>query len=152
MVNPAFPNNQMVGVFNLELARMYSYLYQKSQKNYAIVHAIDGYDEVSLTGNVKVLRNRTEQVLTPGDFETQPLHPSQIFGGSTVESSAEIFLDILKGKGSEAQNKVTCANAGLAISVSSGCSLIEGIRKAEDSLMNGKALSALNTLQKLSEN
>ncbi|PAM93514.1 anthranilate phosphoribosyltransferase, partial [Flavobacterium sp. IR1] len=30
MVNPAFPRNQVVGVFNLELARMYGYLYQKT--------------------------------------------------------------------------------------------------------------------------
>ena len=60
MVNPAFPKNQMVGVFSLELLRMYSYLYQNSDKNYSIIHALDGYDEISLTGKAKEVNNQTE--------------------------------------------------------------------------------------------
>ena len=150
MVNPAFPKNQMVGVFNLELARMYSYLYQKSQKNYAVVHAIDGYDEISLTGDVKILRNDSEEVLHPGNFKSEIIDATAIYGGETVEASADIFMNILKGKGTEAQNKVCCANAGLAISVVNNCTLDEGIDKAEDSLHNGKALASLEKLQKLS--
>ncbi len=66
MVNPAFPKNQMVGVFNLELARMYGYLYQNTDKKYTILHALDGYDEISLTGRTKTISNNTESILDPG--------------------------------------------------------------------------------------
>src|SRR4051812_45334406 len=41
LVNPAKPNNQIVGVYNLELARLYAYLYQKSEVNYTILNALD---------------------------------------------------------------------------------------------------------------
>lgn len=151
MVNPALPKNQMVGVFNLELARMYGYIYQQSDKNYAIVHAIDGYDEISLTGPVKIITNDREAILPPEQFNLSRIKEEEIYGGSTVQESANIFLQILKGKGSEAQNNVVIANAGLAISVSEKIDLHKGIEKARESLMSGKALESLEQLQKLSK-
>ncbi len=151
MVNPAFPKNQLVGVFDLELARMYGYLYQKNNKRYTVLHAIDGYDEISLTGPVKLISNTSETVLQPKDFGVTQIEPSDIYGGETVKDSAEIFMNILNGKGKEAQNHVVCANAGAAISVVEGCSLEEGFGKAKESLASGKALQSLKKLQVLSK-
>ena len=81
MVNPAFPKNQMVGVFNLELARVYGYLYQNTDKNFTILHTLDGYDEISLTGSTKTISNNSESMLEPADFGVRPTKPSEIAGG-----------------------------------------------------------------------
>ncbi|WP_310992710.1 anthranilate phosphoribosyltransferase [Aequorivita marina] len=150
MVNPAFPKNQLVGVFNLELARMYGYLYQKSNKDYVVLHAIDGYDEVSLTGPVKMISKNSETLLNATDFGVNEIAESEIFGGETIKSSAKIFIDILNGNGTEAQNNVVCANAALAISVVKKCSILEGFEKAKQSLQSKNALNALKKLQDIS--
>tara|TARA_R110002051_G_scaffold87802_1_gene154665 strand:+ start:1983 stop:2978 length:996 start_codon:yes stop_codon:yes gene_type:complete len=150
MVNPAFPKNQMVGVFNLELARMYGYLYQNTDKNFTVLHALDGYDEISLTGNTKTISNTTEAMLKPSDFGVQPVTMAQIAGGDSIEASAQIFIDILQGKGTEAQNNVVCANAGIAIATVENLSPIQGFEKAKESLLSGKGLVALKKLQALS--
>jgi len=150
MVNPAFPKNQLVGVFSLELARMYGYLYQKGDKNFSVLHAMDGYDEVSLTGPVKMISNNSESVLLPASFGVPQIKQSDIYGGETIEASARIFKDILEGKGTEAQNNVVCANAGLAIATVEKCSVQDGFEKAKNSLITGQALKALTTLQELS--
>lgn len=150
MVNPAFPKNQLVGVFNLELARMYGYLYQKSEKNYAVLHAMDGYDEISLTGPVKVISKTSEMVLNAEDFGINQIEASEIMGGQTVTASAEIFMDVLNGKGTEAQNHVVCANAAMAISVVEKCGIQKGFEKAKESLQSGKALKSLKKLQQIS--
>lgn len=150
MVNPAFPKNQLVGVFDLELARMYGYLYQKNTKNYAVLHAMDGYDEISLTGPAKMITNASERMITAEDFKVSQIQQSDIYGGNSIESSAEIFMNILNGKGTEAQNNVVCANAGVAISVVEGCSILDGFEKAQYSLKSGEALKKLKKLQELS--
>ncbi len=104
MVNPAFPKNQMVGVFNLELARMYGYLYQNTDKNYTVLHALDGYDEISLTGDTKTISNASEGMIKPSDFGLKAIQQSDIVGGDSIEESAQIFLNVLQGKGTDAQN------------------------------------------------
>ena len=151
MVNPAFPKNQMVGVFNLELARMYGYLYQNTDKNYTILHALDGYDEISLTGETKAIRNQSEQIITPEDFGIARLHPEQIMGGENIESSAKIFMQVLKGEGSQAQTNVVCANAGMAIATAEQLDPITGFERAKESLLSGKALHSFTKLQSLSK-
>ncbi len=150
MVNPAFPKNQIVGVFNLELARMYGYLYQNTDKNFTVLHALDGYDEISLTGATKTISNNSEGILHPEDFGVSRIKQAQIIGGETIEDSANIFMTILKGKGTEAQNNVVCANAGIAIATVNGVSPKEGFESAKESLLSGKGLKALNKLQALS--
>ncbi|WP_339653436.1 anthranilate phosphoribosyltransferase [uncultured Maribacter sp.] len=152
MVNPAFPQNQMVGVFNLELARMYGYLYQKTDKNFAVLHALDGYDEISLTGNTKTISNTTESMLKPSDFGVNTIKQSDIVGGDSIEESAQIFLNVLQGKGTEPQNNVVCANAGIAIATVEGLTPIQGFERAKDSLLSGKGLTALKKIQELSRN
>ena len=150
MVNPAFPRNQLVGVFNLELARMYGYLYQKTDKNFTILHALDGYDEISLTGTTKAIRNDKELMLKPEDFGVKAHDAKTIGGGNSVESSAGIFMNVISGKGTQEQNNVVCANAGMAIATALNLEPLAGFEKAKESLESGKALKALTTLQTLS--
>lgn len=150
MVNPAFPENQMVGVFNLELARMYGYLYQNTNKNFTVLHALDGYDEISLTGNTKTISNNTEALLKPEDFGVAAISADQIKGGGTIETSAAIFMEVISGKGTEAQNNVVSANAGMAIATVKGVSPKRGFEIAKETLLSGKALKTLKKLQELS--
>ena len=151
MVNPAFPKNQMVGVFNLELARMYGYLYQKTDKNFTVLHALDGYDEISLTGNTKTISNHTESMLKPSDFGVKLIKQSDIVGGDSINTSAQIFLNVLQGKGSEAQNNVVCANAGIAIATVEDLTPLQGFERAKESLLSGKGLITLKKIQELSK-
>lgn len=151
MVNPAFPKNQLVGVFNLELLRLYGYLYQNTDKNYTILHALDGYDEISLTGNTKVISNNYDGVLTPEALDVQQISQKDIFGGDTVEESAKIFMNVINGKGTEAQTNVVCANAGMAIATVRKVTPKEGFESAKESLQSGKARMTLQKLQQLSK-
>jgi len=150
MVNPSFPKNQLVGVFNLELQRLYSYLYQNTDKNYSIVHALDGYDEISLTGDTKIISNTSESILSPTDLGVEPIEQNAISGGTTVKSSAKIFLNVINGKGTEAQNNVVCANAGLAIATAKQIDDKQGFELAKESLLSGKAKQSLDKLIALS--
>ena len=152
MVNPAFPKNQIVGVFNLELARMYGYLYQNTDKNFTILHALDGYDEISLTGDTKTISNGSESIIKPSDFDLSPVKANEIVGGDDIPSSAQIFMNVLSGKGTQAQNNVVYANAGVAIATAEQISPKAGFEKAKDSLLSGKGLIALKKLQELSKN
>ncbi|WP_424001839.1 anthranilate phosphoribosyltransferase [Maribacter sp. IgM3_T14_3] len=152
MVNPAFPKNQIVGVFNLELARMYGYLYQKTDKNFTVLHALDGYDEISLTGNTKTISNHTESMLKPSDFGVKQIKQSDIVGGDSIDTSAQIFLNVLQGRGTEAQNNVVCANAGIAIATVEDLTPLQGFERAKESLLSGKGLAALKKIQELSKN
>ncbi|MDR6846008.1 anthranilate phosphoribosyltransferase [Flavobacterium granuli] len=151
LVNPSFPKNQLLGVFNLEMARMYGYLYQNTDVNFTILHSLDGYDEVSLTGPTKIITSTKEGMLNPVDFGVCHLEQSEIEGGKTIEESAAMFLNIISGKGTEAQNNVVCANAGLAIATVNKCTPLEGFELAKESLLSGKGLLALNTIQELSK-
>lgn len=150
MVNPAFPKKQLVGVFSLELARMYGYLYQNTDKKFTILHALDGYDEISLTGPTKTISNSAEGMLEASDFGVEELKAEEISGGNSVESSAQIFLKILEGKGTTSQNNVVCANAAMAIATARSCSPKDGFEKAREVLTSGKALKVLKKLQEIS--
>ena len=151
LVNPSFPKNQIVGVFNLELARLYSYLFQKTNKNYAIIHSLDGYDEISLTGNVKIITRNEENIFSPQGLSLQKLNSKSINGGETIKESAKIFMNILQNKGTKSQNQVIFANAGLAISTTLNISIEDGIEKAKEALKSNKAFEAFNKLKNLSE-
>lgn len=148
LTNPANPKYQAVGVFSLELARLYSYLYQQTDKQYSIIHSLDGYDEISLTGDFKVINNLGENaydVMSLG-FEKNLL-ASSISGGETVEEAAAIFTSILKGKGTEAQNAVVLSNAAFAINtISPQKSFGDCYYEAEAALMNAKAQQAFAKL------
>jgi anthranilate phosphoribosyltransferase len=141
MVNPAFPKRQLVGVFSLELARQYGYLYQDSNKDFLILHSLDGYDEVSLTGPVKFFYNGGERVIEPKDLSMKALTRADIKGGDTVEESAGIFMKVLEGKGTEQQNSAVIANAAMALfAADQAAGINKAVEKARESLMSGKAL------------
>lgn len=150
MVNPSFPKNQMVGVFSLELARMYAYLYQNTTTNYSILHGLSGFDEVSLTDDVKIISNHSEQILKPIDFNFPSIKLESIKGGNTIDEAAKIFHDVISGKGSVEQNNVVCANAAVAIQTIEKSSYEDALAKAQESLISGKAFKKLNHLIKIS--
>jgi anthranilate phosphoribosyltransferase len=147
MVNPASPPNQLIGVYNLELARIYNYIYQASGRRYAIVHSFDGYDELSLTGDMKILTDREEYLAGPDDFGFETVKPEELRGGSNVADSAKIFSGILEGNGTPAQANVVLANAGMAYRViHPEISLDESIGIVRLSLESGKALGCFRKL------
>jgi len=147
MVNPAQPKNQIVGVFSLELARIYAYLYQDTDKNYTILHAVDGFDEVSLTCDFKTFSKKGEALRTIAELGFEQIEEQAIKGGDTVESSAKIFVDVLNSNSTDAQRDVVLCNAALAIqTIDDTKSFSDCYYEAESSLMNKKALASFNKL------
>lgn len=147
MVNPSFPKKQMVGVYSLELARLYNYLYQQTDKQYAIVHSLDGYDEISLTGNFRMITNKIDAIFSPDNLGLQAVKAEEIGGGDTVAEAADIFINILEGKGTDAQNRVVLANSSLALN----CyfpekGIDECVEMAKESLKGQKALGVFKKL------
>lgn len=152
LVNPANPKNQMSGVYNLELGRLYNYLFQQTDKRYTIVHTLDGYDEVSLTGAFKIFSNQGEQIIQPADWKLPTTSPEQISGGETIGQAKEIFLKVLEGKGTSAQNAVVVANSAIAIQCAMPqLAINEAMALATDSLMGQKALQSFKKLINLSK-
>ena len=149
LVNPSMPKKQIVGVFNLELARIYNYLLQKTDKKYSIIYSLDGYDEISLTNDTKIYSNNSEKNYSSKEFGLENIKPDEIKGGVAIPSSSKIFMNVLNGTGTESQNNVVCANAGVAISISKGISISEGFEAAKESLKSGKALSSFNKLKEI---
>jgi anthranilate phosphoribosyltransferase len=152
MVNPAFPGTQLIGVYSLELARLYNYLYQRTDKNYAIVFSLDGYDEVSLTGPFKLITREGERIRTPSDLNLHKHLPAALAGGRSVETAAETVMDILRNKGSEAQTEVVIANAAVGLKAYyPGKTLYECLELARESLKSGKALQVCHRLMEMNK-
>jgi anthranilate phosphoribosyltransferase len=150
LVNPAQPKVQLVGVFSLELARMYQYLFQEEQMQYTIIHALDGFDEVSLTNDCKLISENEEHIIKPNYFGFDAVSLAEIDGGDTVKKAEEIFMTILKGEGTKAQNEVVLANAALAIKTHQKIEIIEAIERAKYSLFGLKALQSFKALKQYS--
>lgn len=147
MVNPASPKYQLVGVYNLEMARLYNYLLQQGSSAFTIIHALDGYDEISLTGDTKVITNAGEKVFSAEQLGKRMVNPADIHGGHSVEESAKIFLRILQGGGSWAQNAVVLANSAMALQCTGKYkSYEECYQLAVDSLESGRAYQSLQKL------
>src|SRR5690606_5100709 len=106
LVDPTNPTFQYVGVLSLEIARLYGYLYQHTNKQYTILHALDGYDEISLTGDFKTISNQGERYHAIQQLGFEPIDAREISGGETVKDAAEIFTRVLNGEGTDAQNMV----------------------------------------------
>jgi anthranilate phosphoribosyltransferase len=157
MVNPAAPAFQLVGVYNLEMARIYNYLLQQSmtaadgtRKAFTIIHSLDGYDEISLTNDTKVITNEGESIMKPEQLGKRMVSASDLHGGNSVEESAKIFVSILKGQGSWAQNAVVFANAAMALHCTGGYkNYDEAYYAAVESLESGKAYRSLEKLVSL---
>ena len=149
LVNPSSPQNQLLGTFNLEVARLYNYILQEEDSNYGIVHALDGYDEISLTGPFKLFTKQGEELITPEDLGFKNLAQSEIFGGNSVADAAKIFKSIIEGKGTEAQQNVVLTNAAFALKiVDNKKSFEEAFEEAKDSLFGLKAKESLSKIIK----
>jgi anthranilate phosphoribosyltransferase len=147
MVNPANPEYQLVGVYNLEMARIYNYLLQQTGKPFTIIHSLDGYDEISLTNETKVITNKGEKILSAEELGKRTVSPIDIYGGTTVEEAAKIFLKILKGEGSWAQNAVVLANAAMALQCTGDYTKYdEAYNAAVESLESGRAYQSFQKL------
>ena len=147
MVNPASPKYQLVGVYNLEMARIYNYLLQQGSRAFTIIHGLDGYDEISLTGDTKVITNEGEKIYSAEDLGKRTVNPVDIYGGNSVEEAAKIFLSILKGEGSWAQNAVVLANSAMALQCTGKYKNYEMCYQLSvESLESGKAYQSLQKL------
>jgi anthranilate phosphoribosyltransferase len=147
LVNPARPSHQLVGVFSLELARMYHYLLQSDGIEYLVLYDLNGYDEVSLTGRVKVFGNHSETMIDPEIMSGITIHSSDLKGGSTVKEAAEIFLNILQNEGSRARSEVVLVNAALAIQRFKPENPLDAcLDEARNSLESGLALEAFKRI------
>jgi len=147
LVNPSSPKNQLLGTFNQEIARLYNYILQDEDINYGIVHALDGYDEISLTSGFKLFTKNGEQIIHPEDLGQKRIQQSEIFGGNSVADAAKIFTNILDGNGTEAQNNVVLTNAAFALKIVDQRKSFEtAFLEAKESLFS---LRAKQTLEKL---
>lgn len=144
LVNPAKPKFSVIGVYSLEIARLYQYLLQKKNEKFTLVHALDGYDEISLTADTKIYNPEGEHIFSAEELGFKNIVPESIEGGATKQEAAQIFRNILEGKGSESQNAVVIANAALALKSTGKFGSYETcLQKAKESLESGKALRAL---------
>lgn len=150
LVNPAFPKHQMIGVFSLEMARVYHYLFQQTDKEFVILHSLDGYDEISLTSDTRIINNKEEKNYTPEELGKRAVHPEDIYGGTTIADAAKLFVKILKGEGSWAQTAVVMANAAVGIQCMGRYSKYEDCYQAAvESMESGRAYQVLENLMKL---
>ena len=147
LVNPAKPQFSVIGVYNLEIARIYQYLLQKDNREFTIVHGLDGYDEISLTSDSKIITKNSEEIYSTKDLGFNTLDPQSIIAGETPYESAKIFRNILEGNGTYEQNAVVLANAAVALHHTQKFGKYEDcLLLAQESLVSGKALRSLNNL------
>lgn len=147
MVNPATPAYQLVGVYNLEMARIYNYLLQEQAGSFTIIHGLDGYDEISLTNDTKVITRSGESILSPEQLGKRRVFHADIEAGDSPRAAADIFVRILSGGGSWAQNAVVLANAAMGLHATGKYGSYEhAYQRAVESLDSGRAYAALQKL------
>jgi anthranilate phosphoribosyltransferase len=148
LINPAQPKYTMIGVANQEIARIYQYLLQKKKSDFLLVNALDGYDEISLTTDTKIIDKNGEKIYSAEELQFRNIDPETIFGGNTIEEAAKIFSTILAGKGTYEQNAVVLANAAMALKNTGKYGKYENcLQLAKESLMEGKAQNCLQILK-----
>jgi anthranilate phosphoribosyltransferase len=147
IVNPAKPASQLIGVYNSEMGRLYNYLLQQDGKHFSIINSLDGYDEISLTDDARIINNEGERILSPASLGYEVVHPHELYGGECVEDAAQLFKEIISGKGSKAQSSVVTANAAMGLYCSGNYTSYEqALEAANESLVSGNAAAVLNKL------
>lgn len=150
LVNPALPKYQLLGVYNLPLLRLYNYVFQESDTRFAVVHGLDGYDEISLTGEFKVATSTTETIYTPESVGFNRYCEQDLDGGKSPDEAARIFDRVLQGEATPAQTDCVIANAAFAIRViEPEKSLADCIALARESMESGRALKTLKMFVEL---
>lgn len=137
LLNPAKIQKQFSGVYDLKVFDLYAELFKRTHQKFGIVYDLGGYDEISLTNDVKIITNNIESKIY--SFTNLPIHSLDLHGGSTTEEAAKILIDVLENKATEAQKQVVLTNAGVALSIAREISIEEGISQAKESLESGKA-------------
>ncbi|MDR2285882.1 MAG: anthranilate phosphoribosyltransferase [Prevotellaceae bacterium] len=141
LVNPTLPKRQMLGVYNLKLARLYFYLYQQAGIDFAIVNSLDGYDEISLTSEFKCFDNTGETIYTPEQLGFKRAEETALYGGATIDEAAGIFDRTLENRATEEQKNAVVVNAAFAIkTINPESNILECIAAARESIDSGKAL------------
>lgn len=144
LVNPSIPRCQLLGVYNLKLARLYNYLYQNNDIDYSIVTSLDGYDEISLTADFKLFDRSGEKIISPAELGFGVAVEADLYGGETIKEAATIFDNVLSGKGTEAQTNAVVANAAYAIhTLDAALSIEQCMEKAVTSVKSGAAQERL---------
>ena len=147
LINPAKPKYTMIGVANLEIARIYQYLLQKKNADFLLVNALDGYDEISLTSDTKIIDKNGEKIFSAEDLQFKNIDPETIFGGNSIDEAAQIFKNILEGNGTYEQNAVVLANAAMALKNTGKYGDYDNcLTIAKESLLEGKALNGFKKL------
>jgi anthranilate phosphoribosyltransferase len=147
MVNPSSPNSQIIGVYSLEIARLYAYLYQRLKTKFTIIHSLDGYDEISLTGLFKVISNEKDETLSPENLGFPSVSAHSIMTGGSIEEAAKIMISVLEGKGTVEQQNVVLANSAMAIQcINQNRSFDDAVQEAKESISSGNALGSLKRL------
>jgi anthranilate phosphoribosyltransferase len=146
LVNPANPRFQASGVFNLTTGRIYSYLLQKENKQFRVVHSLDGYDEISLTSDTRIFSAKGESILRASDMGMQANKPEELYGGETIDEAAAIFMKVLNNEGTAAQKNAVVANSAVAIQCYTNQSITEAVTTARESLESKKALTTFKNL------
>ncbi|KAA3638029.1 MAG: anthranilate phosphoribosyltransferase, partial [Bacteroidetes bacterium] len=147
LVNPVQPKWQLFGTYNLELSRLYQYVMQETDRHFSIVYAMDGYDEISLTGPIKWRSRNSERLLHPKELGLPIYEQEDLFGGDTAEDAKKIMLSVLNDESSPAQKDVVIANAGLAIhTIKPDTSLEDCVAEARESIESKKAINVLKKL------
>jgi anthranilate phosphoribosyltransferase len=143
IVNPLIPKRQVLGVYDLKMARLYNYIYQESGNDFSIVHSLDGYDEISLTDTFNIINKYEENIYTPESLGFKRVNPQELYGGNTPAEVAKIFDKVLNNTATEAQKNVVLINAAIAIqTIEPQLDIQTCIGKAKDSLESGKAKKA----------
>ncbi len=150
LANPVVPRRQMLGVYNLKLARMYNYLYQQSEVEFAVVTSLDGYDEISLTADFKVFARGGEAIFSPEELGFDRVKQDDLFGGETISEAAAIFDAVLSGSASAAQTNCVVANAAFAIRTAEPeMPIADAVARARESIESGRALATFEKFVKL---
>ena len=150
LVNPASPETQLIGVYSLEMARIYNYVLQSSGRAFTIIHGLDGYDEISLTNDTKVITEQGEKIYSPRELGKRLVIAEDLSGGATLEEAAGIFRNVISGNGTWAQNAVVLANAAMALmGTGEYTSYDDAYQHAVESLESGAAQQSLEKLLSL---
>ena len=151
IVNPSKPQCQLLGVANLDQMRLYNNVYQKIGIDYGIVNSIDGYDEISLTGDFKVTTNCYERIFNPSDLGFGITKPEELRAGADEKEAKEIFDNVLANTALPAQKNVVLANAAFGIQVleKGKKDIAECVEIARESIDSGKALATFKKFVEL---
>jgi len=147
MINPASPVYQLVGVYSPEVQNLYADVYRESGTNYMIIHGLDGYDEISLTGPAKIITGAEESIIDPSTLGLEEGRHEELSGGKSTAEAAEILVKVLTNAGSDRQKQVVIANAAAALKVvQPEASWTDCVEKASESLDSGRAYQSFLTL------